>query len=186
MIAFRNSLPLVRLANGEVSALSRDWLRLSLGRAAQQAGYVSWWLAEHVAESVLWYLASGHDRPMITKEEITESVRAALQATGYSEIAARFETLDPPFELSLADLALEAGPGYELAFFHLLRERIRPALHDRASNLYIHGLQPCVRHLQSVKTWSRECSRLRNEIVTFVRAQLASAQLPSNLVLTIR
>src|SRR3954463_14789566 len=151
--------------------LSREWLQLSLKRAAEQAGYVSWWLAEHVAASVLWYLESGYDRPVITTDEIGESVRSALQAIGYSEISARFETLDPPFELSLADLALEAGPGYELAFFQLLRERIRPALSNHASNLHIHGLQRCVRHLQSVKTWSRECSRLRNEIVTFVRAQ---------------
>lgn len=186
MIAFRNSLPLVRLANGEVSTLSRKWLRLSLKRAADKAGYVSWWLAEHVAESVLWYLAAGCDRPVITRDEISESVRCALQAIGYSEISARFETLDPPFELSLADLALEAGPGYELAFFQLLQERMRPALSNRASNLHMHGLQRCVRHLQSAKTWSRECSRLRNEIVSFVRAQLESAKIKSNLLLTIQ
>jgi hypothetical protein len=29
-----------------------------------------------------------------------------------------------------------------------------------------------VRFLQSVKTWSRGCSELRNEIVEFLRAQL--------------
>ena len=186
MIAFRNSLPLVRLANDELSSLSREWLGLSIKRAADRSGYVSWWLAEHVAESVLWYLASGCDRPVITIDEISESVRSALQAIGYSEIAANFETLNPPFELSLADLALEAGPGYELAFFQLLQQRIRPALSNHASNLHIHGLRPCVRHLQSVKTWSHECSRLRNEIVAFVRAELESAKIKSNLLLTIR
>jgi hypothetical protein len=177
---------LVRLSNGEVSALNREWLGLSLKRAEEEAGYVSWWLAEHVAESVLWYLASGCDRPVLTAHAIRESVRCALQAIGYSEIAACFETLDPPFELCLADLALEAGPGYELAFFQLLRERIRPALSDQASNVRIHGLQRCVRHLQSVKTWSRECSQLRSEIVTFVRAELESANVQSNFLLTIQ
>ena len=177
---------MVRLDNGEVSMLSREWLRLSLTRAAEEAGYVSWFLAEHVAESVLWYLARSCDLPVITTGDVSASVRSALHATGYSEIAVRFETLDPPFELSLADLAQEAGPGYELAFFQLLRERMRPALNDNASNLHIHGLQRCVRHLQSAKTWSRECSRLRNEIVSFVRAQVESAKIRSNLLLTIR
>jgi hypothetical protein len=94
--------------------------------------------------------------------------------------------LVPPFELSLSDLAEEAGPGYELAFFQLLRERIQPALCDRSSNLEIYGLQSCVRHLQSVKTWSRECSLLRNEIVNFLRAHLERANVTIDVHLTIR
>jgi hypothetical protein len=42
----------------------------------------------------------------------------------------------------------------------------------RASNINVLELQNCVRFLQSVKTWSRGCSELRNEIVEFLRAQL--------------
>ena len=44
-------------------------------------------------------------------------VLSALQAIGYAEIALRLDAVAPPFELSLSDLAEEAGPGYELAFF---------------------------------------------------------------------
>ena len=87
-----------------------------------------------------------------------------LQAIGYAEVALRLEVISPPFQLSLSDLAEEAGPGYELAFFRLLKERIQPAFCDRASSLEIYGLQSCVRHLQSVKTWSRECSQLRMKL----------------------
>jgi hypothetical protein len=43
-----------------------------------------------------------------------------------------------------------------------------------------------VRHLQSVKTWSRECSQLRNEIVHFLRAHLERAKAKTDLLLTIR
>jgi hypothetical protein len=186
VIAFQNSLPLVRQANGDTAVLGREWLVFSLHRAAEQAGYAHWWLAEHVAQSVLWYLASGYDRPVISHEGIEEAIRSALQAIGYSEVSIRFRALNPPFKLSLAELALQAGPGYELAFFQLLRDKIRPALNNQASNLHVYGLRSCVRQLQSAKTWSHGCSRLRNEIVAFVRAELESAKIQSNLLLTIR
>lgn len=186
MIALQNSLPLLRQAGDQTTPIRLDWLCLCLRRAADRAGYDQWWLAEQVTHSVLSYLATSYDRNTIEIDRLAELVRSALVAIGYGEIAVRFEPLGQPFELSLADLASEAGPGYELAFFHLLKERMQPALSECASNVQIYGLQKCVRYLQSVKTWSRSCSQLRNEIVDFVRLQVAHANLKSDILLTIR
>ena len=111
-------------------------------------------------------------------------IRSALQAIGHGEIALKYETLEPPGVISLSDLAAEAGPGYELAFFQLLKERMQPMLSRRAPNINVLGLQNCVRFLQSVKTWSRGCSELRTEIVDFLRAQLEKDK--SEVLLTIR
>ncbi|MBV8329108.1 MAG: hypothetical protein JOZ61_01430 [Verrucomicrobia bacterium] len=118
--------------------------------------------------------------------ELREIVLAALQAIGYAEVALRLDAVVPPFELSLSEIAEEAGPGYELAFFRLLEERIQPALSDRACAVSINGLQPCVRKLQSAKTWSRDCTRLRSEIVNFLRGRFQQADLKSEIILTIR
>jgi hypothetical protein len=186
VIALRNSLPLLRQNEHEDSAIRHDWLCFCVCRAADKAGYSHWWLAEHVAASVICYLSSTYERNVITLKELHEIVISVLQAVGYSEVALCLDTLHPQFELSLSDLAKEAGPGYELAFFRLLKERIRPALSHRASNLDIYGLQSCVRHLQAVKTWSRSCSQLRNEIVEFLRAQLERADPKTDFLLTIR
>ena len=65
------------------------------------------------------------------RNNCARSFVSALQAIGYAEIALRLDAVVPPFELSLSDLAEEAGPGYELAFFRLLKERIQPAFCDR-------------------------------------------------------
>jgi hypothetical protein len=186
VIALHNSLPLLRQNEHEDSAIRHDWLCFCVCRAADKAGYSHWWLAEHVAASVMCYLSSTYERNVITLKELHEIVISVLQAVGYSEVALCLDTLHPQFELSLSDLAKEAGPGYELAFFRLLKERIRPALSHRASNLDIYGLQSCVRHLQAVKTWSRSCSQLRNEIVEFLRAQLERADPKTDFLLTIR
>jgi hypothetical protein len=186
VIALRNSLPLLRQNENEDSQIRYDWLCFCLSRAAEKAGYSRWWLAEHVAASVTCYLSTTYEKNVITLKQLCDIVLSVLQAIGYAEVALCLDTLRPPFELSLSELAKEAGPGYELAFFRLLKERIQPALSHRASNLDIYGLQSCVRHLQAVKTWSRNCSQLRSEIVDFLRTQLERANLKTDFLLTIR
>jgi hypothetical protein len=186
VIALRDSLPLLRQSENEHCSIRKEWICFCLFRAAEKAGYRRWWLAEHVTASILCYLSKTYANNVVTPQGLREIVVAALQAIGYAEVALRLDDLVPPFELSLSDLAEEAGPGYELAFFQLLTERIQPAFCDRASSLEIYGLQSCVRHLQSVKTWSRECSLLRNEIVHFLRAHLERANVTVDLQLTIR
>ena len=186
MIALRNSLPLLRQIENEDRQIRHDWLCFCVCRAAEKAGYSHWWLAEHVAASVICYLSTTYEKNVISLKQLSDIVLSVLQAIGYAEVALYLDTLHPPFELSLSELAKEAGPGYELAFFRLLEERIQPALSHRASNLDIYGLQSCVRRLQAVKTWSRNCSQLRNEIVGFLRAQLERANLKKDFLLTIR
>jgi hypothetical protein len=186
MIALNDFLPLLRRSETEDSPLRQDWLCYCLFKAAEKAGYNRWWLAEHVTSSVFCYLSTDFGRNTVTLREVHEIVRSVLQAIGYAEVGLYFETLSLPFELCLTDLAREAGPGYELAFFQLLRERVQPALAENSTNVTIYGLQSCVRHLRAVKTWSRSCSLLRNEIVQYLRAQLERSECKTNLLLTIR
>ena len=186
MIALRDSLPLLRQSENEHCAIRKDWICFCLYRAAEKAGYRGWWLAEHVTASVLCHLSKTYGNNVVTPKQLREIVVCALQAIGYAEVALRLDAVVPPFELCLSDLAEEAGPGYELAFFRLLKERIQPALCDRAWSIEVYGLQSCVRHLQSVKTWSRGCSLLRNEIVHFLRAHLERANVKIDIHLRIR
>jgi hypothetical protein len=186
VIALTNFLPMLRLEDSSVQAIRPDWLTICLRRAADRAGYTKWWLADHVAESALCFLSTQYEAPIIARQQIDEIMRSVLQAIGYGEIATHYQTLNPPYEISLYELANEAGPGYELAFFHLLKERIQPAFGEGASSINVHGLQPCVRYLQSTKTWSRSCSQLRSEIVEYIRAQMERGQAPPQVLLTIR
>ena len=56
MIAFADNLPLVRLAYQRAVKYERVWLERAVAEAAEGAGYLRWWLAPHVAESVTAYL----------------------------------------------------------------------------------------------------------------------------------
>jgi hypothetical protein len=186
VIALSNPLPLLRQPGGEHSAIRRDWLCFCLRRAAEKSGYAHWWLTEHVIASVVCYLAETYQKKVITSKYLHTVVFSVLQAIGYGDVAMHFQILDLPLELSLSELAREAGSGYELTFFRLLKQRIEPALLNGVSNFDFHGLHPCVRHLKSAKRWSRSCSQLRNEIVEFLRAQFHCAGLKADILVTIR
>jgi hypothetical protein len=186
VIALVNSLPLLKQEGEKFAPIRYDWIFFCLKRAAARAGYDRWHLTGHIASTIICHLCTGYERNVISADEVRELVVSVLRSIDYAEVAAHFQTLDLPFELSLSELAKEAGPGYELEFFRLLKERVHPALSNRASSLHFSGLRSCVRYLQSAKTWRRSCSELREEIVDFLRAQLRNANLRTEILLIIQ
>jgi hypothetical protein len=98
-----------------------------------------------------------------------------LQVIGYADVADHFEPLPPPIRLSLADLAREAGAGYELLFFRLLQAELRAIADSPSVRVELFDLNPCVKMLRSAKNWRRDCTGLRTEIVRFVREELDSS-----------
>jgi hypothetical protein len=175
MIAFRDNLPLVQFESGRTVAFERDWLVRSLVRAARKAGFAQWWLAEHVAESVTQYLRSQAELNVLPVDQLTKAVQSVLQVIGYAEVGRHFEAGRPVAQISLLDLARQAGSGYELAFFEMLGRRIQGLVTEEQCDFELFGLEPCVKLLRARKAWSRDCDALRAEIVSFAREQTGIA-----------
>jgi len=175
MIALRNNIPLVAFDDGSVMTFESAWLHRSLRYSARQAGYDAWWPAEHVTESILKFLTHEYGLPTVTCEDLNRAVRVALDAIGFSDIAKVFQSRPPPVHLSLAQIAREAGTGYELFFFGILRERLHAVFASPMEYLEISGLRPCVKTLRSARYWQSSCSLLCNEIVEFIRLEMDSA-----------
>ncbi len=175
MIAFKNLLPAVRFDDGRIMDFETPWLAEGLARAAQRAGYQKWWLAEHVTETVATYLRNDFDEPVLALGQLRTTVQSVLQVIGYADVATHFEPLPPPFRLSLARLAREAGTGYELLFFRLLQDELRTIADSPSLRVELFDLQPCVKLLRSAKNWRTDCAGLRSEIVRFIREELDSS-----------
>ncbi len=172
MIAFKNNLPLVRFDDGHIMDFEARWLSEGLARAANRAGYQKWWLAQHVTETVVTYLRNDFDAPVVALPQLCTTVQSVLQVIGYADVATHFEPLPPPFRLSLATLARQAGAGYELLFFRLLQTQLRTIADSPSLHVELFDLQPCVKLLRSAKNWRSDCTGLRAEIVRFVREEL--------------
>jgi hypothetical protein len=174
MVAFKEEFPYLRTDSGQLFEFNRDWLYAAITRAADEAGYPSWWLTDHLTESIAFYLRLRNDENVVAFSQLSQTVRYVLEVIGYKEIGPHFTPSPPPISISLVDIALEAGAGYELAFFDLLEKRIDGLIKSGANNLQLCSLQSCVKHLRGVKTWTRACDVLREEIVCFVRKKLTS------------
>src|ERR1700741_4597076 len=169
MVAFKEEFPYLRTDTGQLFEFNRDWLHAAITRAADEAGYPSWWLTDHVTESIAFYLHLRNDENVVAFSQLSQTVRYVLRAIGYKEIVPHFAPSPPPISISLLDIARHAGAGYELAFFDLLEKRINSLIETGANNLHLCSLQLCVKHLRGVKSWTRACDALREEIVCFVR-----------------
>lgn len=183
MIALKNSiLPVIRMArNGHLIPFERNWIIQSVSAAASRVGYQKWWLSEHVVEAVTLYFQYEKKEAAITEPQLATAVVSVLQVIGYGDIARRFKLLPPPARISLSELALRAGHGYELAFFDLLRSELRAVLYTGTSRIEFSDLRRCVKLLRSAKIWSRDCAGLRTEIVAFIRAEINACHTIKNL-----
>src|SRR5207248_4765232 len=175
MVAFKEEFPYLRSDSGQLFEFNRDWLHAAITRAADKAGYPSWWLTDHVTESIAFYLRLRNDESFVAFNQLSQTVRYVLKVIGYKEIIPHFSPAPPPVTISLFEIAYAAGAGYELALFDMLSRRLDLLLQTHVTSVQLVALNPCVKHLRGTRVWSRSCDVLRAEIVSFVREKLSVA-----------
>ena len=79
MVAFKEEFPYLRCESGQLVEFDRAWLRAAITRAADQAGYPSWWLTDHVTESIAFYLRLRNDEPAVAFSQLSQTVRYVLR-----------------------------------------------------------------------------------------------------------
>jgi hypothetical protein len=179
MVAFKEEFPYLKAESGQLFEFDRGWLREAITRAAQQAGYPKWWLTDHVTESIAFYLRLRNDESFVAFNQLSQTVRYVLKVIGYNEIGPHFTPAPPPITISLFETAIEAGGGYELAYFEALARRIELLLQTRVDTVQFIALNAAVKHLRGTRVWSRACDTLRTEIVCFIREKLlVAAEVP--------
>ena len=186
MVAFKEEFPYLRSESGQLFEFNRDWLHNAITQAADRAGYPSWWLTEHVTESIAFYLRLRNDESVVAFSQLNQTVRYVLKVIGYKEIVPHFKPAPPPISVSLYDVAEAAGAGYELAFFDLLEKRIEAILATGARDLHFSGLQPAIKYLRGAKAWSRSCDALREEVTCFIREKICGGAATRELNCSIR
>lgn len=186
MVAFKEEFPYLRSDSGQLFEFNRKWLHAAITQAADRAGYPSWWLTEHVTESIAFYLRLRNDEPVVAFSQLNQTVRYVLKVIGYKEIVPHFRPSPPPISISLFEVAEAAGAGYELAFFDLLEKRVGAIIATGATSLHFFGLHPAIKHLRGTKTWTRSCDVLREEVACFIRDKISSGAAVADLTCSIR
>src|ERR1700752_2041974 len=75
MVAFKEEFPYLRTTTGQLFEFNRDWLHAAITRAADEAGYPSWWLTDHVTESIAFYLRLRKDENLVAFSQLAQTVQ---------------------------------------------------------------------------------------------------------------
>ncbi len=167
MIALPAEFPLIRISQENLAPCDPAWLQETLRRAAQ-AAHVPECLAQSVSEGVAFYLKNQFPGTVIEVDDLFARIRSTLNAVGLAQLSEHLADAPPPVRISLTELARRAGPGYELAFFHLLRRQFHSAADGGVRQLVCYGLRGSVKQLATAKKWSPRCRRLESEITEFL------------------
>ena len=117
MVCQPNLLPLLKFGDYEVVSYEARWLSDEITKAANKAGHQDWFFAPDITRAVIEYLKNRFPKNTITVEELFNKIETALAFMGCEDIARTLEIGPPPVRISLMDIAIDAGSGFELEFF---------------------------------------------------------------------
>ncbi len=177
MICLPQRQPLLRVGDLPLAPCQEDWLQARIGQAAQAAGRGDFWLAGEIARGVMEYLERDYQGTVIALPALLDRVRALLARLDCADVAAHLDATPPPATVSLAELADEAGDGFELHFFSRLRDRLVACAAHGVREVHLTGLRPCVQHLRRAATWRKDCEALAHEILAFIKLHAMDSHL---------
>ncbi len=167
MIALPAEFPFIRISEENLALCEPAWLQKTLKHAANAAEMPEW-LAEDVSKGVESYLKNHYPGTVIEVGDLFDRIRSTLNDLGLTNLAEHLSDEAPPIKISLTEIARRAGPGFELAFFQLLRRQFQAATDGGARQLVCYGLRPCVKKLATSKKWTVRCRKLEAEIREFL------------------
>lgn len=171
MIALIGNRPALQVGRHQVHDYDTLWLGDALRRAAAAADSEGFPFLDEIRRGIEEYLESRCSLELLPLSALYDRVRRMLEQIGCGLMAEKLPILAPPVTLSLKDAALEAGDGYELAFFETLRGEIGALRDEGVEQLRFTGLVAAVRILRRSEDWSASCEQLRDEIRAFLLRQ---------------
>ena len=139
------------------------------------------WLDEEVVQdaamAVLHYFKEILGRTSVSLAEFAQALEQALNHLGMTVKAAGGAAEQDGAAMAEADLlglAFQCSKGCELFFFPSLREELRRKLGLSPRVLCFRRLRVCVKQLIGTKRWNRQCQRLNDQIVDYLRACLGA------------
>lgn len=168
MIAFTGNRPAIQVGRHQVHDYDTEWLASALERAACAADRHDFPFLDEILRGVEEYLEQRCSLSLLPLAKLFERMRRMLETIGCDTIAAKLEPVGPPVTLCLAELAEQAGNGFELAFFERLRHELRELRQAGVEEVRFRGLREGVQVLAGGGPWCRRCDELEAEVEAFL------------------
>jgi hypothetical protein len=169
VISLIGNRPALQIGRYQVIDYDTDWLDVALRRAARAADREDFPFVEDIRSGIVQYLETRCPLKLLQLEDLYARVRRMLVKIGCKRIAEKLEPLAPPVTVSLIRASLEAGNGFELAFFTTLRAELIELRTAGAEEIHFTGLRESSLILRGTSKWNKQCESLLAEIQTFLR-----------------
>ncbi len=168
MISLIGNRPALQIGRYQVIDYDTAWLDLAIERAALAADLEDFPFVADIRSGIVTYLETKCSLKLLLLEDLFEKVRKLLTTIGCERIAEKLEPLAPPLTVSLIRTAMEAGNGFELAFFEMLRAELYELRAAGAEEIYFTSLRESAMVLRGAAKWNKHCEALLVEIGAFL------------------
>ena len=184
MIALIGNRPALQIGRYQVIDYDTVWLDVALERAVRAADHEDFPFVNDICSGVVQYLETKCPLKLLPIEDLFSRMRKMLIKIGCERIAEKLEPLAPPVTVSLIRAAMDAGNGFELAFFETLRFELGELRAAGAEEIRFTGLRESALILRGRSKWNKSCEGLYDEIYSFISAW-DSDQLRSNMLFSL-
>lgn len=169
MICIAGNLPVLQIGRYQVTGYSTQWIRHAIDQAAHRACLDDFAFTDDIYEGILHYLENKCSLRLLKIEDLYKRVSHMLSRIGYATIANALEPIAPPVTISLERAALDAGSGFELAFFNCLQCELSELKQTGATDVYFSHVEECVQILRQTKSWDHSCDELSADILDWLQ-----------------
>jgi hypothetical protein len=169
VISLIGNRPALQIGRYQVIDYDTAWLDDALRRAARAADHEDFPFVEDIRSGIEKYLETKCPLKLLHLNDLYDRMRRMLVKIGCVRIAEKLEPLAPPVTVSLVRAAMEAGNGFELAFFETLRVELGDLRSAGAEEIRFTGLRESAMILRGCSKWNKHCESLLAEIRAFIR-----------------
>jgi hypothetical protein len=168
VISLIGNRPALQIGRYQVIDYDTAWLDDALRRAARAADHEDFPFVDDIRSGIVKYLETKCPLKLLHLEDLYDRMRKMLVKIGCQRIAEKLEPLAPPVTVSLVRAAMEAGNGFELAFFETLRLELGDLRNAGAEEIRFTGLRESTLILRGASKWNKHCADLHSEIEAFL------------------
>jgi hypothetical protein len=169
VISLIGNRPALQIGRYQVIDYDTEWLDSALHRAALAANHEDFPFVADIRSGIVQYLETKCPLKLLPLDELYDRMRRMLIRIGCEKIAEKLEPLAPPVTVSLVRAAMEAGNGFELAFFEMLRSELANLRAAGAEEIRFTGLKESAMILRGAAKWNKQCQALLIEIEMFIQ-----------------
>ncbi len=171
MICIAGNMPVIQVGDYQVTNYDTFWIRRAIQGAADRTQHSEFAFVDDVYEGVVYYLENQCSLRLLKLEALYDRIRHMLKRIGCEGIANALQIEAPPVTISLERAAVEAGNGFELAFYQILQKEMRGLKKMGAKEVFFGQVRESIMVLKQSQDWSEGCEQLERDIMLWLKKE---------------